>query len=93
MKKWVLTKEKAGGILGKLVRGSGPRDDGVPCKLNNAKLSERTETGAMRKHRNVMNLSEAEIHSHVGFKLLEGSLKYHSIESLILAQDERWRRA
>ena len=68
-------------------------DDDVPCKLNNAKLSERTETGAMRKHRNVMNLSEAEIHSHIGFKLPEGSLKYHSIESLILAQDERWRRA
>ena len=37
--------------------------DDVPCKLNNAKLSERTKERARWRHRNVMNLSEAEIHS------------------------------
>ena len=39
------------------------RADDVPCKLNNAKLSERTKERARWRHRNVMNLSEAEIHS------------------------------
>ena len=42
--------------------------DDVPCKLNNAKLSERTKERARWRHRNVMNLSEAEIHSHKGFE-------------------------
>ena len=65
-----------GGILGKLAaegnRSAGPAGEdpegNVPCKLNNAKLSERTKKRARWKHRNVMNLSEAEIHSHKGFK-------------------------
>ena len=66
--------------------------DDVPCKLNNAKLSERTKERARWKHRNVMNLSEAEIHS----LKVSGFRWKHEItffESLILAQDERWRRA
>ncbi len=37
--------------------------DVVPCKLNNAKLSERTENGRDGNIATAMNLSEAEIHS------------------------------
>ena len=37
--------------------------DDVPCKLNNAKLSERTENGRDGNIATTMNLSEAEIHS------------------------------
>ena len=42
---------------------NGVRADDVPCKLNNAKLSERTENGRDGDIATAMNLSEAEIHS------------------------------
>ena len=42
---------------------NGVRADDVPCKLNNAKLSERTENGRDGDIATAMNLSEAKIHS------------------------------
>ena len=80
----------------------------APCKLNNEKHEQTPWTIKFRKERknscsvNVRNeiLWIANENSWVKLRANQdeidfraSALRYHFIESLILAQDERWRRA
>ena len=72
----------------------------APCKLNNVKLEapEKDEKSFLRQAIGIGRLLTNFFEAMIKFRWndldrLEGLYRYHFIESLILAQDERWRRA
>ena len=76
------------------------RERRAPCKLNNVKLEapEKDEKSFLRQAIGIGRLLTNFFEAMIKFRWndldrLEGLYRYHFIESLILAQDERWRRA
>ena len=78
----------------------------VPCKLNNVtKRKHQTETILRNRNQEVAKYAVESITRNGNYKneameialwkiwAAERLFRYHFIESLILAQDERWRRA
>ena len=74
----------------------------VPCKLNN--VTENTKhqkriwllkalKKACENNRQNISLKLRLSFNKIDLSELKGLFRYHFIESLILAQDERWRRA
>ena len=63
------------------------------CKLNNTKHDKEPEIVLSETGRDSGTLKGSqEEGSEKDFGHLKGCLRYHFLESLILAQDERWRR-
>ena len=77
--------------------------ESAPCKLNNEKKAKAPEISlrvaillkneSVKRHKSIDQRCAKALEKSSEKDFEQECLRYHFLESLILAQDERWRRA